>query len=331
MATLTSNNLTMAELAKRFDPDGKVAPIVELLSQSNPIVDHAIAIQGNLPTGHRFVQRVALPTVGLRALNEGVQQSKSKTAQIDEAVALVQAYSDIDVDLAELNGNINQTRYTEDKAFVEAMNQKFVELLFYGDPANDPKEFRGLATRYNSTSAPGYGDNIVVDPNASGSNCMSLFFVTWDENATFLITPKGSAAGLQQNDKGEVPVEDSSGGIYYVYRTEFKWKFGLGVKDWRQNARIQVDRDAMFGTTSPNEVFDLIAEGFSKIHNRNMGRLYAYCSREFYLWLWKAAMRLTSNSTLARVDVENGRPLLRVFGVPVFEMDGVAATETVIS
>ena len=79
MATLGSNALTLADWAKRLDPDGKVPKIVELLSQTNEILADMLFVEGNLPTGHRTTVRTGLPTVAWRLLNQGVQPSKSTT------------------------------------------------------------------------------------------------------------------------------------------------------------------------------------------------------------------------------------------------------------
>ena len=54
MATLAANVLTLADWAKTRDPDGKTADIVELLSQTNPILDDILYVEGNESTGHRI-------------------------------------------------------------------------------------------------------------------------------------------------------------------------------------------------------------------------------------------------------------------------------------
>ena len=91
MGALNANCLTLADWAKRLDPDGKVPAIVELLSQNNEILSDMLFIEGNLPTGHRTTVRTGLPTVAWRLLNQGVQPSKSVTAQIDEACGMMEA------------------------------------------------------------------------------------------------------------------------------------------------------------------------------------------------------------------------------------------------
>jgi hypothetical protein len=57
MATIGANALTLADWAKRLDPQGKVPSIVELLAQSNEILQDMLWVEGNLPTGHRTTVR----------------------------------------------------------------------------------------------------------------------------------------------------------------------------------------------------------------------------------------------------------------------------------
>ena len=107
MATLSTTVLTLADWAKRLDPDGKTAKTVEILSQSNEIIDDMLFKEGNLPTGEQTTIRTGLQTVYYRLINQGVPKSKSTTAQVVETAAILSARSEIDVDEAELNGNTN--------------------------------------------------------------------------------------------------------------------------------------------------------------------------------------------------------------------------------
>jgi hypothetical protein len=97
---LGTGNLSLADWAKRLDPDGKVPTIVELLSQSNEVLLDMQWREGNLPTGHRTTVRTGLPAVAWRLLNQGVTPSKSTTAQIDEQCGMLEAWSEVDKDLA---------------------------------------------------------------------------------------------------------------------------------------------------------------------------------------------------------------------------------------
>src|SRR3990167_8286645 len=120
MATLGASVLTLTDWAKRLDPGGKVDMTVELMSQTNEILTDMLFKEGNLPTGERTTIRTGLPTVYWRLLNQGVTPSKSTTAQVDESCGMLEAWSEVDKDLAELNGNVGQFRLNEARAFLEA-------------------------------------------------------------------------------------------------------------------------------------------------------------------------------------------------------------------
>ena len=202
MTTLSTSNLTLADWAKRTDPDGRIPIIAELLSQSNEILEDCVFKEGNLPTGERVVVRTGLPAVYWRALNQGIPSSKSTTAQVDEAAGILEARSEVDKDLAMLNGNTAQFRLSEDTAFLEAMNQTQATTLFYGNPASDPKTFLGLAPRYSDigVGAPNNAQNILSAGGSDATSNTSIYLVVWGDQTVYCHFPKGSKAGLIHED-----------------------------------------------------------------------------------------------------------------------------------
>ena len=204
MATLGTGALTLADWAKRIDPEGNVPIVAELLSQSNEILEDAVFQEGNLPTGHRVVIRTGLPVVYWRSLNQGVPTSKSTTSQVDESVGMLEAYSEVDKDLAELNGNTAQFRLSEDSAFLEAMNQAQAGTMFYGNPGTDPRQYLGLSPRFSAISGAGNAQNVISGGGASTNNT-SIWLVVWGENTVYCTFPKGSKAGHRYSGKGNRP------------------------------------------------------------------------------------------------------------------------------
>lgn len=285
MATLSNGVLTLADHAKRLDPDGKIATVAELLSQTNEILEDAVFMEGNLPTGHRVVIRTGLPTVYWRAINQGVPLSKSTTAQVDEACGMLEAYSEVDKDLAELNGNTSSFRLSEDQAFLEAMNQAQAQTMFYGNPGSDPKQYLGLASRYSAISGAGNAAN-VIDAGGTGSDNTSIYLVVWGENTVFCPFPKGSKAGLIHNDLGLDTVLDASGGRYQAFRTHYQWKNGLVVKDWRYVVRIaNIDVSNLVSESSAADLIKLMSRALDRIPNFGMGRAAFYMNRTVYSML----------------------------------------------
>jgi hypothetical protein len=167
MATLSVLALTLNDWAKRQGTDKKTAAIIELLSQSNEVLDDMRFKEGNLPTGEQATIRTGLPSVVYRLMNQGVPASKSTTAQITENAATLEARSEVDADIAKLNGDVNAFRLSESMAFLEAMNQQMASTLFYGTNAN-PEEFVGFAPRYNDLSAANAQN--ILDAGGTGSD-----------------------------------------------------------------------------------------------------------------------------------------------------------------
>ena len=339
MATLSTNNLTLADWAKRTDPEGRVPVVAELLSQTNEILEDCVFKEGNLPTGDRVVIRTGLPSVYWRALNQGVPSSKSTTAQVDEACGMLEARSEVDKDLAMLNGNTAQFRLSEDVAFLEAMNQTQATTLFYGNPATDPKQFLGLATRYSNSSA-GNGQN-VLKAGGSGSDNTSIYLVVWGNQTVYCPFPKGSAAGLMHEDLGEQTVYNSDGTRLQAYATRYQWKNGLVVKDWRYVVRIcNIDVSDLMTQSGTQEAGDataiikLMSRALYRIPNMAMGRAAFYMNRTVHSGLAIAA--LDKSQYVLKVNEglsQFGTPYswLTFQGVPLRKVDAILNTESVVS
>ena len=338
MATLSTTNLTLADWAKRTDPDGRVPVVAELLSQTNEILDDAVFKEGNLPTGERVVIRTGLPTVYWRALNQGIPSTKSTTAQVDEACGMLEARSEVDKDLAMLNGNTAQFRLSEDTAFLEAMNQTQATTMFYGNPATEPKSFLGLAGRYSSLSG-GNAANVIT-AGGSGSDNTSVFLVCWGDNTVYCPFPKGSKAGLIHEDLGEQTVYDSSNRMQ-AYATRYQWKNGLVVKDWRYVVRIpNIDVSDLIGQTgtqassAATNLIKLMARAIYRIPNMTMGRCAFYMNRTVHSGMALAA--LDKSSAVLNINqglTQFGQPhsWLTFLGVPLRKVDSLINTEAVVT
>ena len=325
MPLLAPGQLTLADWAKRQDPDGKVPAVAELLSQTNEVLEDAVHIEGNLPTGHRLTMRTGLPAVYYRMLNQGVPISKSQTVQVDEACGILEARSHIDMELLRLNGNSATFRASEDAAFLEAMNQAWTNALFYGNPGTDPRQYLGLATRYSSLSA-GNAQNI-LDAGGVSTNNHSIYLVVWSDNTVFCPFPKGSTAGLMHQDLGEESVPDSNNNFYQASRALYQWKSGVAVKDWRYIVRIaNINNTDLIGrsgtqlSTAATNIISMMSRALDRIPNLNAGRAAFYANRTIYSILRLMALdRSQSAVTIEKALTQFGTPLNQTtfMGVPL--------------
>lgn len=333
MATLNANALSLLDWSTRQDPNGSVAAVGELLSQTNEILTDAVFAEGNLPTGHRVTVRTGLPTVYWRQLNAGVPTSKSTTAQVDEPCAIMEARCHIDVELAKLNGMSAEFRMSEDSAFIEAMGQQLGNTMFYGNIGTDPKTFTGLATRYSSTTA-GNGQNIILGGGVQSDNT-SIYLVVWGTNTVFCPFPKGSTAGLLHQDLGEESVQDANGGWYQALRTLYQWKAGLVVKDWRYVVRIaNLDVSNIATDTGAADLIKLLSRALDRIPNFGMGRAAFYMNRTVYSGLRIQALNKSSSVlTIEQGLSQFGTPQnwLSFMGVPLRKCDQILNTESLVS
>src|SRR5499427_1821299 len=192
MATIGSVALTYADWAKRMDDNYSVAVIIELLSQTNEILDDIIVMEGNLPTGHKTTVRTGLPQATWRLLNAGVPNAKSTTAQIIDTCGNLETYAVIDKDIADLNGNTAEFRLSEVRAFLEGMSQQVASTLIYGNQFVNPERFTGLAPRYSTaTTANSQTAANVLTGGGLASTNTSLWITVWGDDTLHATFPKG--------------------------------------------------------------------------------------------------------------------------------------------
>jgi len=334
MATLASNVLTMADWAKRVDPDGKTAFIVEQLAQVNAALDDMMFKEGNLPTGEQTTIRTGLPTSYYRQINAGVPKSKSTTAQVTEHAAILEARSEVDVDEAMLNGNTNEYRLSESIAFMQSMSQKQASTLFYGSAAN-PEEYVGFANRYNLKSAPN-GQNI-LDAGGTGSDNASIWLVGWGERTVFGVFPKGSKAGLEHRDLGEIDAFDASNNRFRAYADQYKWKNGLVVKNWEYAVRVAnvdvSDLIAQTGTqlpTAATATIKMMARAIDRLPSTEGVKTAFYVNRTVASHLRIAALDKSSSAVTIEPSINQfGDTIhtMRFLGIPVRIVDALLTTE----
>jgi hypothetical protein len=332
MAVLGVNNPTLLDIIKATDPDGSIADVVEALDEQNPILKDMTFKEGNLPTGERVTIRSGLPNISWRAYNEGIANSKSTRIQVDEGVGMLNGRSSVDVSEARLNGNEAAFRASEDTAFVSSFDITVSDAIFYSNVATAPKQFHGLAPRFNTLSLANVIDYNDYDSNMSpaGDDSRSIWFVTWHPQTCYGIFPKGSKAGLIETDMGKQLVLDSGGtNSYLAWVTDYEWQLGLVVKDWRYIVRIaNIDSSAVtiqHATLAGPFIELAMIEAHNRIFNLNVGRTVCYMDRAIKTALeQQTALKTTMNFT--PVDW-HGKQVMGFRGTPIVICDALATDE----
>jgi hypothetical protein len=348
MAILGANALTYADWAKRTDTDYKIAMIIEMLSQTNEIMVDMIVMEGNLPTGNKSTVRTGLPQGTWRLLNAGIQPTKSTTAPIIDTCGNLEAESQVDRDITALAADPERFRLSESMAFLEGMTQQMAQTVIYGSTATNPERFTGLTPRYNSVlTTTALSAANVIDMGGTGSNNTSVWIVTWGEQCTAGITPKGKPTGLRHDDMGLQRVQDvnqtfANGAYFWAWVDHFKWELGLQVKDWRYNVRLaNIDVNNLQTVNAANLLNGLVralnrlptaGTGVSAVQSSDapsiqgaMGKTVIYVNRTVRTYLELQALNKT-NIWLSLSEY-NGQVILKFRGVPIRTVDAILNTE----
>lgn len=332
MGALATTSPTLLDWTKRLNPDGSIETnIAEMLSLKNDILNYLPFVEGNLPTGHRTTARSGLPTATWRKLYGGVLPGKSTTVQVTDSCGMLEQYAQVDKSLANLNGNTAAWRLSEERPFIDSMGKEFAETLFYGNEGTEPEAFTGLLPRFNSKTAEN-GRNLIAGGAASGqTDCTSIWLMVLGENTAHGIFPKGSTAGLQQQDLGEVTLGDATNGFYQGYRTHYKWDVGLSVRDWRYIARVHsIDISALTtaGTGSNDSaLMDLMVQLLEAVEDLNSGTPVFCVNRTIRAMLRRQIVAKTASSTLSQENIA-GKHIVTFDGIPVLQCDSITNTET---
>lgn len=341
VASQGSLNLTLLDIAKRTDPDGAVPVIAELLAQKNEIMNDIPWVEGNLPTGTRNTVRTGLPQAYWKVANSGTNASKSTTAQIDEACGILEAWSVIDYDVAQLNGNVAKYRMTEADAFIESMMQQLCGTLFYGDTRVNSERFMGLTPRFGAISSAVNAQNI-LNANGSGSDNASVWLIGWGPNSVYGIYPRGTIGGLQHYDHGRRVIQTSvtlGNGYLDAYVDKWQWKSGLAVKDWRYVVRCaNVDVSDLVsgsGTQNAQQLIKLMSRMISRLPSPGGVTPVFYMNRTLYSMLRVQSLDKSQNALGVTQGLDQfGHPLrgtLTFDNVAIRLNDQLLLTESAIS
>lgn len=327
---------TLVDFMKMVGADQKVLTCAQTLARKNPIVREVPIMEANQALTHIGNRQGALPTVGKRALNDGVLTAAHKEVPVTAPMSLFETMSKVDEEIIRLAGAARDAvRTRKDMAFVEALTQAVADEIFYGSLGDDALGFNGLATKFNSSTAYPNGDSSwyynVQLAGGDGSDTTSIWAIEWGPEKAHLIYPKGTQAGLEIADKGLQKVSGiTSSTEYFAWMTQFKWRVGLYVQDERCVQRIANVETASAATEyifdddmlirALNQLPDMGENPFTRIYVNRTIRT-------------QMDIRLKDKNNMNYTSIADafGKPVLFFRGVPVQVCDAILNTETVIS
>lgn len=325
---------TLAEL-EAFYKRTDAGDIIELMNQTNDVLDDVQWMESNQSDGHLTRIRTGLPEVYWRRIYRGTPPSKSKWSQVKETTGLLEARMELDVEEIRLYADrCRAFRTSESLAFTESMRQKVATTLFYGDNGVNPDEFNGFAQRYPYTKDPALKVPNVVDGGAApGAESASMWLVAWGPNRAHGLYPKGSNGGLSHEDLGQRTVEDTEGRKFEAMVDKYTWHCGLTVRDWRAVVRIA-------GLQTENLTKAKDEAGFIDLHRltiraknlmpENMRNAAIwYCNTDVMTALEFQASD-SGNVQLQYGDLFNSKAVPVLHGRPVRQCDALVSTELVL-
>ncbi|MGF7146529.1 hypothetical protein FHS96_000138 [Sphingomonas zeicaulis] len=343
MATIGNSFVNLIDLYRSMGPQGEIdASVIEVLHRLSPTVKDAIATECNMGTTHKHTIRTGLPSVTWGRLYQGIPQSKSTKAQVEDTTGFVEGLSTIDERLLDISPNPAATRLSEAEGFLEAMVQEVETGIFYSDVASTPEKFRGLAARYNVSGGSGAG-NQIVKAGGAGADNTSIWFVTWGESQTTLLFPKGTRAGLQRQDMGRQRVLDGDNNAYYAMEEQFRWHVGLAVRDWRYNVRI-ANIDVSEAQAGNVDLYRFMRQAFYKLQGRRAtkmddpnaaknGRTVIYMNRDMLEALDALATNDGAGDNFVRLTPMQleGQEVMSYRGIPIRETDALVNNEALVA
>lgn len=289
MTELGDKVVTISEHLKLMDPEGNIGRIAEVLTRESTVLQDMPMKEGNLPTGHRQFIRSGIPIPTWRILNSGSEIGVGSTIQVEDTCGIIQQYSQIDQDIAELNGNTEAFRLSQDKAIIQGIGNAATENIWYGNQLFEPEKITGFMPRYPAGSINGdtdtSADNVIDGGGRGTDDNTSIMFVGWGDAQAHGIFPKGSKVGIQYKDKGLVSAIDAQGRLFEAYRSLYSFKIGLAVPDWRYVVRIcnVKTADLSKDLSSGADLIDLFIQAAERLPTKD-SKTTIYCNRTIMSW-----------------------------------------------
>jgi hypothetical protein len=329
MATLTAY-YGLFEQAKRLNPDGSLATIVEVLNREmGMILNEAPWLPSNDTWINKTTRRGTLPVGSRRKLNAGVAKEVSRTTDIIDVLEMIETYAEYDKDYIDSFPEPARVRLQEAAAFLEGLGQTMCSDILYGDSNKDPDCMHGLAPRLDTIDG-----EFVIDGSGTGDDGTSIYVVTWGQTDVHLIYPKNEPnLGIKHTDKGQVTLTEfdssgaSTGKMYEGYRDHFQVKCGLVVRNPKCIGRVaNIESAGDTNTFDNNDLVTLLNNMKTNASTR------IYCNQTIktqaeILMLDKSNMYWTPEKGL------DGLPFVAFRGIPVrmIDKDILLNTETTIS
>lgn len=313
---------TLVELAKRVDPEGNSAELINILAEKNPMLEEAHWEEANDLNSHEFTQIIGEPTAGWGRINKDIPFSAGKTKQVVEPIGTLSDAFKIDERLLAKAPNASEYLAKEAKIHLEALGKQAHAALLYGNRGTDPDSITGFMTRYNSLADA----ESVIDGGGTGVDLASILVVKWGRDGAYLAYPREFGRFIKEEGPKQQWLSEEGGAKGGYYAQIITWAISLGLCIAKPK---NVQRIANVATSGASNIFDphKLVTALDRLDNTDGAVIYV--PRTIYTQMNINLMDKT-NTSYTREE-EWGRPVLKFMGVPVKVCDQMLTTETAIA
>jgi hypothetical protein len=315
-----------------------------VLDRMTPLVRMLPMIPSNNILSNIATRTDSLPVASTRRWNEGIKATTAKNTPLNDPIALFEDYSEVDRDLWEIQNSPNAWRADQDTDHMEALFQLMESNLFYGNLAQNPGGFNGLATRFNNLESYPNGDQSwqpnVWNGGATTGNVTSAWMIEFNPQSIYGIYPANSMAGLSVRDLGEVTKELSSATgavgsnfLYQVLRTMFKWYMGMQVRDERAVQRIcNINPTALSSNNFDENIF-IQAKNWLPRNGEGSGTvIFVNRALKTQIDIRAVSQKLNAYTYFSANETDVfGRSVTKFQNIPIYVAEKILSTETVLS
>jgi hypothetical protein len=344
MGTLAlGTNLTIAELRRRETPDGKLAELIDVISEENHILDYITWIECNNGFYHEDTRTVTEPGGNERALDEGVVKEAGVTEKVTEPTEMLASISEVDDKKYRQSPDPDAFRLQEDGFFLRGMTKTLVSRLFDGSKTTDLRQINGInnsARDYNALSSDYTYDN--ASGNASvTANKTSVYFIQFGHKKVNLIYPRNNPQGggplpIKMEDFGKSIINQSGTSEtkkYPAWQTWFSADFGLFIHDPRCIKRIvNISTSNIDGVDDVAWHEDPMIDAYNDLEYNGEGCVIL-CNRTVLAQAQKRANEKGNAFFTMSTEGEGpfARSVTRFMGIPMARVDQITNTQAQVT
>lgn len=327
---------SLANVLSTVDPNGEILNIASVLDEKSDFAKILPMFPTNMQTHNICGDDTSLPTPTLRLANEGVAAAVGTSKQIIDAPVTMESHIEIDYKI--LQEARDKTAYVKRQISMHMSGHlhSAVDYFINGDFSTNPREFNGLAVRYNTLPTTPYDItdpyHTVIDGGGAGADNSSIYLVAFGEGKVHGIYPQGSKAGLQLIDRGSAKIITAIGSGFYGMAYQLVWDLGLVINDRRCVARIcnidasDLKRDASSGAN----LIDLFTEAKNNLEAGG-AKVYAFTSRQVADYFESQVDNKANAHVIYGQDNFLNKTLPMVKGIPILAHDKIGIAEALVT